>query len=1652
MAPVLDISSLRAAAPPEQAALLRTAIAAPGADIAVLTEQLLNSIGRRCIASQVVQTWLSITLDPYAAAATLRQSHSAVARRIAIPYLRRHFRGVSTFARMWDAVGGARGLADIMAQLSVQDLRKLCVALGSTALAGSKLRDGGNVRAERQRRMTELFQLLCDDTRNPETRPLRDAYAPIVPACTIDEALQWAERASVKETQLKSEHTVLWRVRIAHHTAFEKLALEDAFVKAGERVDLDRLVLLSDNSLDFGMQVLGKFAECDTLRGVSAKSFITWLALPLVRRCARRCSKDNHNRALKLLNACLQKHAVLRAELGARSYEEMDKGVLDYAVQGWRPSASRPYDDEILTTFIGFLPATQPYDDDIAAFIGLVPGSRRCDDLADMSLVTPDTIDSHVLASLLRLVPPSLRYRLLRLLLHHCPKYGFDIGPVSSTESKMLAGIVLESTIFTCLPAAEGIALFERVLEANPSLSFLSFSSSHRICSILDEYADREPDVDVLRALLIQRANGQNLSYPKGRAAFLERMRTGEVTSRKKMAMQGREPEERINGCKKALRLCVALDDLDLYAETLIWARRYNKDPLTIKKLYGEDTMGPVEALNMLYVLPEKRTQVADVPEKIQKANRVLMLLLETATMALREPSFDEYDWLHVLELIPNVAERRLERMGAFQKHTALSDEALDGILQPTLEMIVQAETLLLKPEHSRLRKQTRGGTLHSKNLSPDGAPKQPLVRFLDRLARARDGLWEKARVRSNPSVVTLEAPWPRGLPVHCLLPAGTGICLDIPYINERAEAVVFCDPKVALAPAPDDLDTQIAISLFFESWADALKLYVDQAEDKATRAQRIYRAWVHATEKLNGDRMSSSEARRVWEPVFSRVGLKPDIDNASGTRLPALPSEDPGQPSEWDPVPFRAVKVLTKDRRIDKLTCIDCMREMQNSARGYDDDSPTSLENMFKTLSDVKIPGTPELQAFWHHHLDRGMLKDATIDAYVAAAVLVWNSKYGSDASLLMQPFPDKQNVRFPAIYLDQDFLEQQKGNVDGTLQRFVSFAPPEILEKLATSMLQRIRTEKDENRRDYRHWRLVVRLLLRSDNPSAACPLIERLILEHPEASAWHRQLLHAGMLRKLEPKAVEQLLVSLSRSMIERLRSQAADGSSKTSTESQVKITTVKLLAQLLLDTSCVDPRVAVGILGELVANVTHPDLRIATIDSLVAAYRNTNAKAESTSELKTHILSLLRTHAVPYAAVLNWRSPEKETDWKEAENGGSLPTISETVLDHAWDLVKTAPALQLLLDDSDKKSPQLVKLAYAAMEISAEKNRRWMTLFLRKHGFTLADDILPLIPTYPSALLKAVWATDYSKLPLETFETIRGYVLLLFDPPQALADITNAVRKNAELARSNEGKHWLRLWDKHPLQATEMGGVQFARSLKWFAALDDDGKSGPLKYDRVEAFVMDMAETLLGQGEVATFNRLIDCIHPEFDTPDGFKKGPRYVMRRLIERIDSMRTPEWQADRNRQPSVLPKMLPSQLKLLVAPKKEAPPEHISLYTSRVIVLLDSIVETATPYHERYLSVESATCNVSQKLEVAALLGSPSRLHNAERPTLVDHLRVKVSSALLRRTGNLDGKDSAISTVRVMIQEWEDSAAEEFRDVARSLRGKFAPVRPTS
>ncbi|KAM0417399.1 hypothetical protein ACHAPT_012634 [Fusarium lateritium] len=681
----------------------------------------------------------------------LRQTDSARKRKTAIRQFAKALRRGDSFQPTWDAVGGAVGLAQLMAQFSVEDVRMISKQLGRTASAEK-------ARPERRKALGELLELLCDGSE--DDRPLRDVYQNIVPACSIDVVEEWEDQQHVEFTPPQVK-----RLFLGHRAQHEKRVLDGIFTPgSGLRFLGERSVCCGN--IPFTEEILNTLLAKEEEISVP-NDFVQGLVMPLFKRLLkRRFDNETRQKYLHLVVQCIQKHKELIVD---QLNLWNTGGPVQYTIERWYEArvdseVKERFKDD-LTRLIELLPSGPSHRYDLNSLRNAIAVSQKLNDEA--------------------------RYELLRLLFLHVKGYKIDIEDGSDPGLARLKELSAQnnlwpSDLFLSVESNKSMQLFERLDKAHPSSDFLGRGIGKTITSqVQSPDNDNIADVEVIRAVLIRRSKTEN-----EHEGWLERAHTL-VHERRTNSQQAREPGLRAFWAMSALNLCVAAGDLEILGDTVLWARRFVKDTLTCKELYGRKVFSTTELTRLLRALPEGDVKTPEaaaaftsslVKGDIERSNKILINLLETATMAVGEPGFQRRDWEPLFELRQAVAHSRFDSLDDFFKNLKKCEasdfakgeaEMVETVWKPTMDTLIEAEAIARSPTSDAFRGSSPFAALVGGNRrfeasglyvfriledTPISPPQLAhLARFLIDQMRARLGL-EAMRVQMGDIVQVVES------------------------------------------------------------------------------------------------------------------------------------------------------------------------------------------------------------------------------------------------------------------------------------------------------------------------------------------------------------------------------------------------------------------------------------------------------------------------------------------------------------------------------------------------------------------------------------------------------------------------------------------------------------------------------------------------------------------------------------------------------------------------------------------------------------------------------------------------------------------------------------------------------------------------------
>ncbi|KAI1111236.1 hypothetical protein F5Y14DRAFT_426245 [Nemania sp. NC0429] len=328
------------------------------------------------------------------------------------------------------------------------------------------------------------------------------------------------------------------------------------------------------------------------------------------------------------------------------------------------------------------------------------------------------------------------------------------------------------------------------------------------------------------------------------------------------------------------------------------------------------------------------------------------------------------------------------------------------------------------------------------------------------------------------------------------------------------------------------------------------------------------------------------------------------------------------------------------------------------------------------------------------------------------------------------------------------------------------------------------------------------VVSKLAYSNTPVLAQDLIRRVIIEHPEASSWHRQFLSIGYMRDLPANAARTMLLSFAAAIGEKLEEQSyvkvgdEEPPKSAPPKSLVKVTTVKYLAQLLNDADFISPDAAVDVLIELFRSSTHIDVRVATLDSLLSTLNGITGDSNDQWRSNTMVERILNTldDVISIAGNINERRPVSATEWAEASSELTIPATSDSsTIPPLFEAVLKAATGERFPNLKKLQGELFSRLVLPALHHSQEQHHKWFSLFLAKHWPALDANILPRVPITPQ-----IWNYMLNHqghlLPPTIINDYNQYILFRLRAPVVVKTFGSTLQSDATLRNDASVNHW------------------------------------------------------------------------------------------------------------------------------------------------------------------------------------------------------------------------------------------------------------------
>lgn len=1646
MASFVNTGLLRTLSPDELPSELHTLRLRFSDDI--ITHQVLGAIERGSLSTSVFAAWIGVCKSPIVIQQALKQKLSIRIRLLGIKQLKAGLESAH-WEKLWDGLGGTAGLLEILSDLSVLEVKSACKAIGRCVRNTDV--------ASKREKVTELFKGLHPNVfpnavpKTHDLRPLTKFYQALIPSCTA-ELVDWitgsdqdAKWRYVRERELLEHHSENIG-RVAFHSVFEEhLASKKSKDRLGQLSTRYPSVTSSETgfsaSMAFALSLLRNVVDTG-VKELEDEWVITKLIRPLLRRAVRkRASWTRMQEITSLAMTFLQQHR------NATKLLTNGKGDVLHIIASCWSRRSALFETHFIQS---------------------------------LSMVFHDKTCFEDIANLLAGIPKSRRYALL----HFCCKEVMGVDLDSSQNLSKARG-PLNSCTLDSLEAPQALGLFKRLRNARGDVGLVELGHYSSVLVTTRTRDVHEGDPDIYYLVLLNQ-NGLYEEAESYAAKVLE--------SRKKIVRTTSNRDARADLAVSAWACANASGSLELLSETVRWAKGFLRDQLTASRLFSTYFDESYRLLSGRTTHNNGALKLEGLRKRVEQANAIMLDLLDIACLALREPFFRPSDWQNTISVFTRVVKERVELSADLQRQMGTSDKELYYALwEDTIATLLRAEKLLSQEDYEKLGAATISGVVDFKSVFPDAGRKtigkvigKDTCMFLDNLAKARDCLWQELRPARYPEVLTLPKPFPRGLPVQHILSCWDPNIANLqelaPYIFSRVEAALFVQPEAALKPVQSDKLIQQAIGAFVDNYQYALGAYVPPSCDTSEKKKRFRQVWSHATGPLSERRMSAEEAIRYWRrfvPYYLQQTLSEILPTKERVRWPLLPqSDDPTEVQEWNPLEGKPANIKIDARRLGATTYIDFSTSGEHARLT----KPGIKSHYNSPIAQVPAEATT-YRSIWGSHPS-----DSEIQAGALAALLFLDTKYGTTERLLATPFPSPDDVRYPCLYLDEDFLSCDELHVMDAaiyISRYATIIPLPLVHRIAVTLAKRFSTKQPSQVLDDTILTLI-EALSESDRPGLAFDLAIEIILEQPNASSWNRILFDNGFLQRLPASDARECISTFAEAIGKKLDAQklnakvrkeagrdkkqdtsiiskSQNGDTPQSNQPFVKITTLKLLAQILHGSTYIGDDAALEILADLSKKVSHTDVRISIFRSLLS-------KLESNRpELWEHVLSALEPF-IDLAGSLNEREPLTEDKWTHFEETMTMPMVQLTTR-VAWQeespILDAVVSHYLTLESEELSDLYLQHIMLPTIHALNQQTARWANLFLRKYGSEDTVDLGPTLPPVPRGVeILEQLLTKGTIMPRRVcpklLDDYVAYMLFMITPPPSIRALNKALAGDPAVKSRPDVETWLDLYG-NGVKPTSLYRFSFHR-ISEFQSQGHGDNSTFITPQIYQDRWLQIFNALLGAGD-PNYGQLIAFVstltNPYGRGESWWQEHGRTTINVMLSYVDNIRTRKWEADPHRRPSVLPNTFPWQLSLLTYPlnhlcdgDEDIREQTCKIFAGELAAILSDISNSM--YHTKLAQIKDHVCNrrntyntpfESNVMLSALYLGDISTTRLSWLTTL-ELLRVDLAADMMIAAKTFDYV-ALESRIKDLLKTWKTSENEEVRRTGhRVQRELFATV----
>ena len=1036
------------------------------------------------------------------------------------------------------------------------------------------------------------------------------------------------------------------------------------------------------------------------------------------------------------------------------------------------------------------------------------------------------------------------------------------------------------------------------------------------------------------------------------------------------------------------------------------------------------------------------------------KVNEVLRTLLEVLVLSLREPTVsDELDW-SVYGFFNNFIKGRVDAVKLYRKAgLGTESEMGDILLMSLVPVMVEYERVALKDQEAHW---------HYLTMSLDYATvlrSLPAVAFLDRLTESVDAVYQKHRREKYPSVLELPEGH-RGDSIDSLVRnRDFGACVlqnpeTAPYTSNRLRQLLFHRVDVVTAPVPQGIKD-------IWTYADNMRFAVDsylrsfhpkERKDALVSLWRYYSAsanqygdYLQLIRNFLFDFADNSELHTVQKIIHP-----PRLPEAT-----YLEKVSPGsnEVMEWNPAPEEENTKEAKEHPVPLLYYM---------VRGNLDGDGFKLSPDTEETS-IPVWGWSPIYK-WKKETNMDLFRGLSVpkrEAMLLSALLYLDTVTDdSNAKIGSTPFPNAESPRYPAIRLSDEFISKVSDLGPQTavviVRAYVKNAPAQVLRDLAMRFLDKIdkvpRTDPDYKQL-FTCTVSLLKYVVLSDYPELAVDPILRVIENNPNDSTYHRELKLLTLGRRLRPEAAVSYLERFASFVCEALQEQQnrkGNDNNEDKPKRFVKVTTVKMLAQVIAQADFIPTSTSLDILKKVFHLSYQIDMRVEVVRATMAIFDRI-AAGPAIEDTFRFFASLTFAAAGPSET-----ETVTEADWAAA--GETLPNVTP---------YKYRPLVWLFIKDVVYSLPARHRVTYVhnvllpLVDESTNQHNRWMDAFLDRLGLSRKDPNIN-IPSFGPFHLEMVdiimqYWTNY--LPFSFLERYHRPWALGYLNNQAHDTITQALAaKDSGYRQTNAGQHWeeylsqtrqadplLRLTQTltSDIDTQVEDGLTLAKVAEEYAYRAGVIARNPIAYNTdLRKYTISVDPLMKGLLQLRKRRNI----------PSGAKdRESKFVLLNgtlegVVRDISSLRDQEnWVKNPERKPAILPS--PFELDIQLLPSSTASffssseKEMLRGYIDGVVKLLRQCVGNPLSLLQFSDLEKDVRAGVAEKHAVAvatALAGSGTGA-NAGDESLETCLRVRLAKGVLQKLTVVERTLDA--GVRDMIGKWRSSGSEFVRGMGWAI-----------